>query len=323
VISVVTTVYNKEKTVSDCIGSILRQDHQHLELIIVDDESTDGSAEKIAPFLDDRRVRVVKTNHVGHSCAKNSGAEKATGEILYFIDADCVAAANCLSQLKMLFDRPDVSCVGGELRALNRSYLIPRAIEIIQNPPSHLVGANAAYLREAFEKAGRFDEGMKFGEDVDLHWRAKKLGLGCFIDSTVSVRTVHPHTVLDLFRQRFRWGIGYAQLTEKHPEAVVRKIQGSFPFISLALLSFPLVLLDLKLILIPLVLGLANILRFVYLSASVAKRAGKRSYWPIITLIELLNAIAYYFGYHYWKFLELAGKKRPLKPWFPQPYGKR
>jgi len=322
VISVVTTVYNKEKTVSDCIGSILCQDHQDLELVIVDDESTDGSAEKIAAFLDDRRVRVVKTNHVGHSCAKNRGAEKATGEILYFIDADCVAAPNCLSQLKTLFDQADVSCVGGELRALNKTHLITRAIEIIQNPPSHLVGANAAYRREAFGKAGGFDERMKFGEDVDLYWRAKKLGLRCHIDSTVSVRTIHPHTILDLLRQRFRWGIGYAQLTEKHPEAVVRKIHGSFPWISLTLLSSPLTLLDLRLILISLVLGSVNVLRFAYLSASVAKRAGKGSYWPIMTLIELLNAIAYYSGYHYWKLLELAGKKRPLRPWSPQPYGK-
>ena len=319
-ISVVTTVYNKEKTVSDCIGSILGQDHQDLELIIVDDESTDGSAKKIAPFVDDRRVRVVKTDHVGHSRAKNRGAEEATGSILYFIDADCVAAPNCLSQLKVLFDQPEVSCVGGELRALNKTHLIPRAIEIIQNPPSHLVGANAAYRREAFENAGRFDEGMKFGEDVDLYFRAKKLGLRCLIDSTVSVRTVHPHTVLGLLRQRFRWGIGYAQLIEKHPETVLREIQESFALISLTLLSSFLILLDLRLMFIPLVLGSVNILRFVYLAR--AQRGGRSSYWPIIALIKLLNAIAYYSGYHYWKFLELAGKKRPVRPWSPQPYGR-
>nr|MDO8134924.1 glycosyltransferase [Candidatus Njordarchaeum guaymaensis] len=321
-ISVVTTVYNKEKTVSDCIGSILGQDHQDLELIIVDDESTDGSAKKIAPFVDDRRVRVVKTDHVGHSRAKNRGAEEATGSILYFIDADCVAAPNCLSQLKVLFDQPEVSCVGGELRALNKTHLIPRAIEIIQNPPSHLVGANAAYRREAFENAGRFDEGMKFGEDVDLYFRAKKLGLRCLIDSTVSVRTVHPRTVLDLLRQRFRWGIGYAQLTEKHPETVLREIHEAFALISLTVLSSFLTLLDLRLILVPLALCSVNILKFARLSRIVAKRAGKKSYWPIITLTKFLNAIAYYSGYHYWKLLELAGKKRPLKPWSPQPYGK-
>jgi glycosyltransferase involved in cell wall biosynthesis len=81
VISVITTVYNKEETISACVDSILNQDYADFEMIIVDDGSTDTSRAKIAAFLRDTRIRTFQINHIGHSGAKNKGAENALGKI--------------------------------------------------------------------------------------------------------------------------------------------------------------------------------------------------------------------------------------------------
>ena len=309
--SVITTVYNKEETISDCISSILSQDYQEFEIIIVDDRSADRSATPLASFPGEGRIRIVKTNHVGHSSAKNSGAKIATGKILYFIDADCVADRGCLNRLKTLFDQSDVSCVGGELRALNRDHLIPRAIEIWQNPFQQPPGANVAYRREAFEKAGGFDAMIEFGEDVDLYWRVRKLGLKYHIDPSVKVRTVDPQTILDFLKQRFRWGIGYAQVTQRHHEVIDNEMKVSFRLFSVTLLSSLLMFLDLRLGIIFLAFDCAVVLRFVRLGRRLARDRGNADYWMILALLKLLHAFAYYLGYYYWKFLTLfRGRER-------------
>jgi glycosyltransferase involved in cell wall biosynthesis len=267
-ISVVTTVYNKEQTVSACMNSILSQDYEDLELIVVDDGSTDGSARRIES-IEDGRIRTLRINHSGHSRAKNRGANNAKGVILYFIDADCVADRECLGRLKMDFDQSDVGCVGGELRALNENHVIPRAIDIWHNPPPQPPGGNVAYSREAFEKAGGFDETIEYGEDVDLYWRVKALGFKCSIDTTIKARTLHPETVLSFFEQRFQWGMGYAQLTQRHAEMLDSEIGGkelqtSFPLFSVTLLSCVLMLIDLRLVIIFLVLDFAIVARYAH-----------------------------------------------------------
>jgi len=311
-ISVITTVHNKEETISECINSILNQDYSDFEMIIVDDGSTDASPAKIAAFLGDNRIRTFHTNHVGHSIAKNRGAKSANGMILYFIDADCIADRVCLSRLRIQFDQSDVGCVGGELRALNREHLIARAIDVWEpHPPLQPPGCNVAYRREAFEKAGGFDEGIEFGEDVDLYWRIRKLGFAYSIDPTVKVGTMHPQTILDFFKQRFRWGMGYAQVAKTHAEFSDKEIRTSFHLFSLTLLSSLLMLLDLRLAMIFLVLCAALVLRYVHLGRRMAKNAGRAGYWPILGSLKLLHDIAYYLGYYYWQFTKLL--RRDLK----------
>jgi len=305
-ISVITTVFNKEETISACVSSILNQNYADFELIIVDDGSTDTSPAKIATYLRDNRIRTFQTNHIGHSGAKNKGAENANGEILYFIDADCVADRECLGRLKMDFDQSDVSCVGGEHTALNKDKLIPRVIDIWEpHPPLQPPGANVAYRKEAFERAGGFDETIQYGEDQDLYWRIRKLGFKCSIDPTVKIGIGHPPTVLGFLGERFHWGIGYAQVAERHPEFRDKEIHASFRLFSLTLLSLLLILLDLRLALIFFALCAFVVLRYARLGRFLAKNSGRLSYWRILALVKFLHDLAYYVGYYYWKFLRL------------------
>lgn len=88
-ISVIVPIYNKEDYLLVCIDSILKQTYSNLEIILVDDGSTDSSkaiCEKKAK--EDKRILYFNTRHTGAGAARNLGLEKSTGEFISFIDAD-------------------------------------------------------------------------------------------------------------------------------------------------------------------------------------------------------------------------------------------
>ena len=88
-VSVVVPVYNKKKYLRRCIDSILKQQYESLEIILVDDGSFDGSEKICDQYSEiDARVKVVHKNNGGLSSARNKGIEIATGKYIVFIDSD-------------------------------------------------------------------------------------------------------------------------------------------------------------------------------------------------------------------------------------------
>jgi 6-pyruvoyltetrahydropterin/6-carboxytetrahydropterin synthase len=87
-VSIVMSCFNKATTVADSVKSVLAQTHRDLELIIVDDGSTDDSAQVLDALKSDRRVRVIRTPNAGQAAALNLGLSVARGAYVGFIDAD-------------------------------------------------------------------------------------------------------------------------------------------------------------------------------------------------------------------------------------------
>lgn len=100
-VSIVITVYNIEKYVGECIESVLNQDLKDIELICVDDASTDLSPEIIEKYVyQDERVKLIRLNkNIGPSSARNIGYKEALGEYIYQIDGDDYLVAGALSRL--------------------------------------------------------------------------------------------------------------------------------------------------------------------------------------------------------------------------------
>ncbi|MDR3126098.1 MAG: glycosyltransferase [Rickettsiales bacterium] len=92
-VSVIIPVYNVEKYLSQCLESVVGQTYKNLEVIIVDDGSTDGSTEICRAWAKrDRRIRVIRQENVGVASARNAGLDAATGEYVHFIDSDdCIS----------------------------------------------------------------------------------------------------------------------------------------------------------------------------------------------------------------------------------------
>lgn len=88
-ISIIVPVYNTEKYLEKCIESIIRQTYSHLEIILVDDGSTDGSAKICDEYAQkERRIRVIHKENGGLSDARNTGIKHATGSLIGFVDSD-------------------------------------------------------------------------------------------------------------------------------------------------------------------------------------------------------------------------------------------
>ena len=109
-ISIVVPVYNTEAYLPACVGSLLAQTHENLELIFVDDGSPDGCAQILDAYAEqDARVRVIHQPNGGVSFARNAGIDAATGDFIGFVDSDdTVEQTYCESLLRAFSEHPEI-----------------------------------------------------------------------------------------------------------------------------------------------------------------------------------------------------------------------
>lgn len=126
-ISVIIPVYNVEAYLHECVDSVLKQTYQNLEIILVDDGSTDSSGQICDEYLEkDERITVIHQRNSGPSKTRNTGIENATGEYIYFLDSDDYIESNALELLVntaeingadlVFFDAHSFSDDGAEIR---------------------------------------------------------------------------------------------------------------------------------------------------------------------------------------------------------------
>lgn len=120
-ISVIIPVYNVEKYLSKCVDSIINQTYTELEIILIDDGSTDSSGKICDSYCNlDKRIKVVHQNNRGLSYARNIGIELATGKYISFIDSDDWIENNMFEKLYNLADLYDADIVQGDyIRVFN------------------------------------------------------------------------------------------------------------------------------------------------------------------------------------------------------------
>ncbi len=111
-ISVVIPLYNKEQIIEKCLQSVLSQDYDDFEVIIVNDGSTDRSVE-IVKAIDDSRIRLIEQENGGPSKARNTGVKNAKGDWIVFLDADDEFLSGALKKFcNLIQNHPNVSMFG-------------------------------------------------------------------------------------------------------------------------------------------------------------------------------------------------------------------
>lgn len=106
-ISIILPVYNSEKTIKRCLDSILKQTYSNLEIIIVNDGSTDNTLDIICNMQEDSRIRIVSIENKGVSHARNVGLDKATGDLVTFVDSDDYIECNMYQYLVDIMNKYD------------------------------------------------------------------------------------------------------------------------------------------------------------------------------------------------------------------------
>ena len=178
-VSVIVPAYNCERYLAEALESILGQTHERVEVIVVDDGSTDGTAAVAGSFA---RVRYFHQANAGIGAARNRGAELAEGDLLAFLDADdCWVVDKLALQIAALRKDPNLDMVFGQARQLHDGAEWERGVAEQQCDAADLmpgiVPGTLLLGRDSFWRVGPFRSDCKVGEFIDWYARAAELGL--------------------------------------------------------------------------------------------------------------------------------------------------
>ncbi|MTJ11802.1 glycosyltransferase [Anabaena sp. UHCC 0187] len=178
-ISVIIPVYNGEKYLAEAIENVKNQDYQPLEIIVIDDGSTDKTGEVAAEFKDN--IRYIYQENSGPSAARNRGIKMAKGDVIAFLDVDDLWSDDKLQlQTNYLVENPLIDIVQGLIQQMNLSQLTSAekpTFEPVYKPYNYINLGSAIYRKSVFEKIGYFDETLNYAEDVDWFVRAWENGI--------------------------------------------------------------------------------------------------------------------------------------------------
>ncbi len=255
-VSVVIPVRNGKDYLQEALDSVLQQSFTDLELLLINDGSTDDDYDRYA--LQDERIRVIHLTGTGVSRARNVGMAQSRGEFIAFLDADDVWFPGKLkAQVRYFDEHPDVGVVFGKFIrwpalpeggfALANS-LIQDASRFTTAEPERsgwlytrlldglLVGMNTAVVRRSvYEAIGGFNESMRQGEDYDFWLKASRIAPMHSLDGDVALYRIHPTSAMHrlskdnqlsilLKMATMRWGLNDQHGNQAHSEAFKKRV---------------------------------------------------------------------------------------------------
>lgn len=182
VITIIIPVYNGEKYLHRCLESVINQTYRELEIIIVDDGSTDSSLEICEEYQrKDQRIQIIKQDNAGVSSARNRALESVKTEWILFMDADDELTEDTVEiYQKVIMDEPDIDFIAGGIekisfrRTVSYSFhIMPLyedkgknlAVNVLNNLPNGTVWGKLFRSNIIRENKLRFDEDLTHGED--------------------------------------------------------------------------------------------------------------------------------------------------------------
>jgi GT2 family glycosyltransferase len=219
-ISVIIPVHNAGTTIEKCLAAALSSRYNNFEVIVVDDHSTDNSVEIIKQFP----CRLIKLNkHSGASKARNTGAQYSKGEILFFVDADCILQENTLAHVNNAFEKYNNNSViiGGTYTPLSydnnffsdfQSVFINYSETKRQDDPDYVAAHAMAISAETFRESGGFSEDfLPIIEDVEFSHRLRRAGYKLIVSPDILVKHIFNYTLkrslINAFRKSMFWTI--------------------------------------------------------------------------------------------------------------------
>jgi cellulose synthase/poly-beta-1,6-N-acetylglucosamine synthase-like glycosyltransferase/peptidoglycan/xylan/chitin deacetylase (PgdA/CDA1 family) len=233
-VSVLVPAYNEAVGIERAVRSLVASDYPDLEIVVIDDGSTDGTGD-IVEALGLPGVRVVRQANGGKAAALRTGTRLASHDILVMLDGDTVFESDTIRTIVQPLRDPEVGAVSGNTKVGNRRGLLGRwqHLEYVSgfNLDRRLLdllrcittvpGAAGAFRRQALEAAGGLSTDT-LAEDTDITMAVLRAGYQVVHEERARAWTEAPSSVNDLWRQRYRWGYGTLQCIWKHRAAVVQ-----------------------------------------------------------------------------------------------------
>lgn len=223
-ISVIVPAYNAAATLGRCLAALTEQTLPPEEILVVDDGSSDETVE-IARCYD---VRVISQANAGPAAARNTGAQAACGDLLFFTDADCSPAQDWVERMAVPFANPMVAGAKGIYQTL-QTEPVARFVQIeYEDKYDRMRGQegidfvdtySAAYRRDIFLEAGGFDTSFPTAsvEDQEFSFRLARAGRRLVFVPDARVRHIHDRTMVEYAQRKFWIGFWKALVTRRHP----------------------------------------------------------------------------------------------------------
>lgn len=221
-VTVLIPAYNRKRYIVAAIDSVLAQDYEPVELIVIDDGSSDGTYELLLEQSRKARLQLLShENHAnrGQSAALNLGLRAASGDYLAILDSDDLFAPGKLSeQVDYLEQHPDVGMVYGYGHAMDASgaflYALPGESHVERGDPNHLLldcymalPGGALIRRSVMQQAGEFEESFRAAQDHDMALRIMECTQVVYLRSLTFYYRKHDESISTRGLER-RWQTG-------------------------------------------------------------------------------------------------------------------
>ena len=228
-VSVIIPAWNEEVGILKTIKSVLSNNYDNIEIVVVNDGSTDNSDKVIKDFIKYLKlnkipgydsIQYIYKENGGKGPALNTGIEHASGDIILTMDADSAIEYNGIENLVKYYTDPTIMAVVGNVKVANNNTIIGLLQQLeyyfgfyfkraysMMGAEYIFGGACASFRKEVFEKLGLFDETNKT-EDIEMSMRTRYAGMRCIYAEDVVAYTEGAATAFGLINQRVRWKKG-------------------------------------------------------------------------------------------------------------------
>jgi cellulose synthase/poly-beta-1,6-N-acetylglucosamine synthase-like glycosyltransferase len=238
-VSVIVPAYNEAANIAATVRSLISSDYPYLEVIVVDDGSTDGTA-TIVERLGLRGVRVIRQENAGKPAALNTGIRAARANLLVLVDGDTVFQPDTVYNLVQGFTDPRVGAISGNTKVANRKRLLGRwqhleyvigfnldrrLFDLAGCMPT-IPGAIGAFRREVLADVTSHQGAVShdtLAEDTDLTMAVLRANWQVIYAEHAIAWTEAPSSLRQLWRQRYRWCYGTMQAMWKHRSSITER----------------------------------------------------------------------------------------------------
>jgi O-antigen biosynthesis protein len=223
-VSVIVCTHNGGQTLGQCLERVRDLSYPDFETIVVDDGSTDDSAE----IAREHGATLVQTEHRGLSFARNAGVARASGDVVAFLDDDAYPDPDWLQYVAATLRANAHAGVGGPNIPPDEDSLVADCVALAPGGPIHVLisdreaehvpGCNMAFRKSALEEIGGFDERFRTaGDDVDVCWRLQESGRTLGFSAGAVVMHRRRDSVRRYLKQQYGYGKAEALLERKWP----------------------------------------------------------------------------------------------------------
>ncbi len=299
-VSLIVPAYNEGKVIEGALGSLLKLDYPHYEIIVIDDGSTDdtlANASRVAGEYANCRVRVSTKKNGGKASALNAGLAMAEHPLVLCMDADARLEPQTIKAAVVHFRDPSVGAVAGNVKVVNRVNVWTRlqALEYVEglnmarraqgflNAVNIVPGPVGMFRRDLLVALGGYDRDT-FAEDTDLTLKILTAGWRIRYEPRAVAWTEAPERLIDLIQQRYRWTRGILQALGKHKRTFLLPLPDVPLWLSLVQMGFEAVVWP--------AMNVYGHLFFAYVAVAFGMGEMLLAWWVLLTLLDLVAGLA-------------------------------